>query len=618
MTDYQKRIGLIGLSGMLAVLLLCKFCLSVGEASALDFSNTVLVGQIEELEGSRATLQLGRLRVQTPPAKPDDDDKPGESEPPVKPGNGEETPDKPDEKTDGSERVMQLQNQGRAQATTIPQTMENPSTSVLLLSNDTEAKGDEAGADKPNELYSFESDEDSLTLDLAGVEIKVEEPLKTRSGSLAELAVGDVLEIEIGEQGMLLLVTVKNVAAQNALGQVEQGTAANLLTEDEVVRSETYTSKGDDENALRVSGASVSLEDVQVHKQGGASSNTENGDFYGMNAALLATDGALLTISKAEISSDAPNGNGVFSYGEGTVISINKSSIETLGDNSGGLQTTGGSTMNAVDVQVSTAGSSSAAIRSDRGGGTVNVIGGSYRSSGLNSPAVYSTADITVMNAELTAENSEALVIEGKNAIKLLDCQVSGQMSSTQGASSDESVHNVMIYQSMSGDAEIGTSEFSAQGGRITSQNGDMFYVTNTHCLMTLDGVELIDESESGGLLLRVCGNSGRRGWGVAGANGGQVELLAKHQHLAGDVQVDSVSTLSLQLTEGSVLTGAINIVENAAGGEAVPDNVSVSIADGCAWNLTGDCTISSLENAGTINFNGHTITLADGQVLRG
>lgn len=618
MTDYQKRIGLIGLSGMLAVLLLCKFCLSVGEASALDFSNTVLVGQIEELEGSRATLQLGRLRVQTPPAKPDDDDKPGESELPVKPGNGEEPPAKPDEKTDGSERVMQMQNQGRAQATTIPQTMENPSTSVLLLSNDTEAKGDEAGADKPNELYSFESDEDSLTLDLAGVEIKVEEPLKTRSGSLAELAVGDVLEIEIGEQGMLLLVTVKNVAAQNALGQVEQGTAANLLTEDEVVRSETYTSKGDDENALRVSGASVSLEDVQVHKQGGASSNTENGDFYGMNAALLATDGALLTISKAEISSDAPNGNGVFSYGEGTVISINKSSIETLGDNSGGLQTTGGATMNAVDVQVGTAGSSSAAIRSDRGGGTVNVIGGSYRSSGLNSPAVYSTADITVMNAELTAENSEALVIEGKNAIKLLDCQVSGQMSSTQGASSDENVHNVMIYQSMSGDAEIGTSEFSAQGGRITSQNGDMFYVTNTHCLMTLDGVELIDESESGGLLLRVCGNSGRRGWGVAGANGGQVELLAKHQHLAGDVQVDSVSTLSLQLTEGSVLTGAINIVENAAGGEAVPDNASVSIAEGCAWNLTGDCTISSLENAGTINFNGHTITLADGQVLRG
>ncbi len=620
MTDYQKRVGLLGLAGVTALLLLCKFCIPVGEASVQDFSNSVLAGQIEEIEGSRVTLRLGQLRVQKPPAKPDDDDGPAEEggEPPAKPEGEEpqgEPPAKPDE---GAGRTMQLQSQGKAQPMTIPPTVENPETSILLLNNETEAKGQAAGADKPNELYSFEPGENSLTLDLAGVEIDVEEPLQTRRGSLAELAVGDVLEIEVGEQQMVLLATVKNVMSGDEPGQVEQGTAANLLAEDGVWRSETYTSSGDDENALRVAGASVSLENVRVRKKAGASSSTENGDFYGLNAALLATDGALLTISQADITSDAPNGNGVFSYGEGTVISINKSSIETLGDNSGGLQTTGGATLNAVDVQVSTAGNSSAAIRSDRGGGTVNVIGGAYRSSGLNSPAVYSTADITVMNAELTAENSEALVIEGKNAIKLLDCQVSGQMSSTLGASSDENVHNVMIYQSMSGDAAVGTSEFSAQGGRISSHNGDLFYVTNTHCLLTLDGVELLDESEAGGLLLRVYGNSGRRGWGTAGANGGQVELLAKHQHLQGDVEVDSISTLDLQLTEGSVFTGRINIVENAAGGQPVPDNVSVSIAEGCAWNLTGDCTISSLENAGTVNFNGHTITLANGQVLRG
>lgn len=607
MTDYQKRLGLLGLAGVTALLLLCKFCISVGEASVQDFSNSVLIGQIEEIEGSRVRLQLGQLRVQRPPSKPDDDQ-----------NDDDEPPTPPDGEPAEGGRTMQLQSQGKAQPTTIPRTVKDPETSILLLNNETEAKGEAAGADKPNELYSFEPGENSVTLDLAGVDIDVEEPLHTRRGSLAELAVGDVLEVAVGERQMLLLVTVKNVTSGDEPGQVEQGAAANLLAEDGVWRSETYTSSGDDENALRVSVASVSLEDVLVRKMGGDSSSTENGDFYGLNAALLATDGALLTINKSEISSDAPNGNGVFSYGAGTVISINKSSIETLGNNSGGLQTTGGATMNAVDVQVSTAGNSSAAIRSDRGGGTVNVIGGSYRTSGLNSPAAYSTADITIMNAELVAENSEALVIEGQNSIKLLDCQVSGQMSSTQGASSDENVHNVMIYQSMSGDAAIGTSEFSAQGGRICSRNGDLFYVTNTHCLMTLDGVELIDESEAGGLLLRVCGNSGRRGWGTAGANGGQVELLAKHQQLAGDVEVDSISTLSLQLTEGSVLTGSINIVENAAGGAAVLDNVSVRIEEGCAWNLTGDCTISSLENAGTINFNGHTITLANGQVLRG
>jgi len=52
-------------------------------------------------------------------------------------------------------------------------------------------------------------------------------------------------------------------------------------------------------------------------------------------------------------------------------------------------------------------------------------------SKGYNSPAVYSTADITVSNAELTSNNSEALVIEGKNSIKLNNCDVSGNMSST-------------------------------------------------------------------------------------------------------------------------------------------------------------------------------------------
>lgn len=36
----------------------------------------------------------------------------------------------------------------------------------------------------------------------------------------------------------------------------------------------------------------------------------------------------------------------------------------------------------------------------------------------------------------------------------------------------------------------------------------------------------------------------------------------------------------------------------------------------GAVWNLTGDCTITSLVNHGMINFNGHTITLANGTVF--
>ena len=399
-------------------------------------------------------------------------------------------------------------------------------------------------------------------------------------------------------------------------GEVTQGTSANTISEDTAVTGTSYSSTGDGENALRVDGAAVTLDGITVDKRAGATSNTEDGDFYGMNAALLATNGATVTIKNATVNSSAQNGNGVFSYGSGTTVNISDSTITTSADNSGGIQTTGGGTTNAENLTVTTSGNSSAAIRSDRGGGTVHVTGGSYTSNGYNSPAVYSTVAITVKNAKLTANNSESLVIEGKNSIALENCTVSGNMSSTKGSSSLENVHTVMIYQSMSGDADVGTSEFSMTGGSLIGKNGDLFYITNTHCILTLSGVTLKNEDPDG-YLLRVVGNSASHGWGTAGSNGAQVEFTADAQTLEGNILVDTISTLDLTLQNGSSFTGTINIVDNAEGGAAVSDNAVVTIGSGCTWTLTGDCTITSLINNGTINFNGYTITLADGTVLR-
>ena len=371
-----------------------------------------------------------------------------------------------------------------------------------------------------------------------------------------------------------------------------------------------------DENALRIDNATVTLDGITVDKSAGATSSTENGDFYGVNAALLATNGATVTIKNANVASSAQNGNGVFSYGSGTTVNISDSTITTTADNSGGIQTTGGGTTNASNLTVDTSGNSSAAIRSDRGGGTVNVDGGSYTSNGYNSPAVYSTAAITVKNATLTANNSEALVIEGQNSIDLEDCTVSGNMSDTKGTSSDENVHNVMIYQSMSGDADVGTSSFSMTGGNLTSNNGDMFYITNTDCTLSLSGVDIVNK-DSDAYLMNITGNSASHGWGTAGANGAQVTFTADVQTLEGDIRVDSISTLNMTLSRNSTFTGTINIDENEEGGEAVSDNAVVTIEEGSTWTLTGDCTITSLTNNGTINFNVYTITLADGTILK-
>ena len=575
-----------------------------------DYSNQTITAKVTSIDGSSVDLQVGELNLpempeggemQTPPDGNGAQDSDGQS------SDAQTPPEKPDDNGNGAQG-----SDGQSSDTQTPPEMP-----------------DGGGMD------FFTAGDDTLTLDFADTEILVENGNDTEEGSLDDIAADSILSIEFDENGDVAQVTVlstqpggmgapdgnKGPGGNGAPGgfggsqEVTQGDAATTISEDSTVSDETYASTGDDENALRVDGATVTLDGITVDKSSGSSSNTENGDFYGMNAALLATDGADVTISGATVTSSAQNGNGVFSYGEGTTVTISDSTITTTADNSGGIQTTGGATTNASNLTVDTSGNSAAAIRSDRGGGTVNVTGGTYTSNGYNSPAVYSTATISVSDATLTANNSEALVIEGQNSITLDNCDVSGNMSDTEGTSSDENVHNVMIYQSMSGDAEVGTSSFTMNGGTLASNNGDMFYVTNTHCTIDLSGVTLTN-NDTDAYLLNVTGNSASHGWGSAGSNGAQVEFTADDQTLEGNIIVDSISTLDLTLSGSSTFTGTVNIVDNADGGTAVDDNAVVTVEEGSTWTLTGDCTVTSLTNNGTIDFNGYTITLADGTVL--
>ena len=616
----MKRMISLCCAGLMAFSLAACGSQNATSSTSTPQVTSSVVGKITALDGTTATLQLGELTENQPGdppsqdgTQPSGDNAKGDSSasgqtqtPPEKP-EGESSSDSstqtPPAKPDGQDN-----NQSSS---------DNQHSTAGQNAPPSDGQGPAPGS-------TFTAGEETTTVDLSGAAVTKESQDSTTDASLSDLAVGDVIEVTMGDDNTATAVVIKSIGGApggapggSDSGEVDQGTSVNTVDKDTEASSTTYTSDGDDENALRVTGATATLNGVTVNKSGGASSNPGNGDFYGTNAALLATDGATVTIKDATITSNAQGGNGVFSYGKGTTVNISDSTITTQKDNSGGIQTTGGGTTNATNLTVETNGNSSAAIRSDRGGGTVNVEKGTYTSKGYNSPAVYSTADITVKNATLTAENSEALVVEGKNSITLENCDVSGNMSDSKGTSSSENVHNVMIYQSMSGDAETGTANFSMTGGTLTSNNGDQFYVTNTDCNITLSGVPLVNK-DSHGKLLRVTGNSATRGWGTAGKNGAQVTFTADAQTMEGDIEVDSISTLDLTLKNNSTFTGAINIVDNADGGTAVENNAVVTIEKGSKWVLTGDCTITSLTNNGTIDFNGHTITLADGTVLKG
>ena len=474
--------------------------------------------------------------------------------------------------------------------------------------------GDNSGNGAPGEApggSSFEASGESITFTLTDdTAITLEYLQGSGEGNADDIAVGSVLEVVLDEDNQAVSVTVRNLNAGGGFGgsgEVTNGTSANTITEDTEVDSETYTSTGDDENALRVDGATVTLKDITIEKTAGSSSNTEDGDFYGLNAGLLVLNGATATITGATVNTSVTNGNGVFSYGEGTVVNISDSTIRTTENNSGGIQTTGGGTMNAANLDVETQENSAAAIRSDRGGGTVNVDGGSYVTNGTGSPAIYCTADISVSDATLTANASEGVVVEGKNSVALTDCEVTGNMSNTYNGDSDENIHCIMIYQSMSGDADVGEATFSAEGGSITAKTGDMFYITNTDCEITLKDVAFTLAND---VFLRVEGNSSSRGWGTEGANGGDVTLTADSQEFAGNILVDEISSLALTMKNGTSYEGAIN--PDGDGG-----TVDVTLDDDSTWTLTGDSYITSFDgDTSNITANGYHLYVNGEQVL--
>ena len=319
----------------------------------------------------------------------------------------------------------------------------------------------------------------------------------------------------------------------------ESGTASTTISAD----GKTYTNSADGEHVIEADGETATYSNITVKKTG--DSDGDESDFYGKNSAIYAKNSANLTLK---------------------------------------------------NITIHTTGNSSAAIRSDRGGGTVNVTKGTYTTDGKGSPVIYSTADITVSDATLTSTSSQGVVVEGKNSVTLNNVDLTAD-NNTKNSDKSDTYQAVMIYQSMSGDADEGTASFTMKGGSLTNKNGDVFFVNNTAATITLEDVD-IENEDSDGVFLR----AEAAGWGTEGQNGGDVTLTATDQDIEGDIIVDDVSALDMTLTDGSTFTGAINSDEEAG-------EVNVTISADSTWNLTDDSYITSLNaNDDSINLNGYTL----------
>ena len=440
---------------------------------------------------------------------------------------------------------------------------------------------------------------------------------------LSDIQEGDIVAITTDDDENALTIKVQSTdmgggqgGPGGAPGGQSQGVdsydTANTYDSDTEVSDTSLESTGTDENAALVSsGANVTFNNIDITRNSSDSTGGDNSSFYGVGAALLATDGNAY-VKGGTVTTDAAGGAGLFAYGDGTVYAAD-TTIKTTQDTSGGIHAAGGGKLYAWDLNVETDGESAAAIRSDRGGGTMVVDGGTYTSNGVGSPAVYCTADIAVKDATLTANGSEAVCIEGLNSLHLFNCDLTGNMSDL---SQNDSTWTVILYQSMSGDSEVGNSTFQMDGGTLTSKNGGVFYTTNTESDITLKDVDITYNNDNE-YFLRCTGNNNERGWGESGANGADCDFTAISQDMEGSVIWDTISQLDFYMTDGSNLTGAI-IDDESFAGNGGDGYCNVYVSDDSTWTVTGDSTVSKLSNAGTIvDDSGKTVTVkgTDGTV---
>ena len=369
--------------------------------------------------------------------------------------------------------------------------------------------------------------------------------------------------------------------------------------------SENYIASNIDESVILVkNGGNATITNVTIKKSGGDSSNTENSEFYGINAGILVTKNSTATINDSQISTNAEGSNAIFSTGTDSKIYVNNSNITTAGSRSArGLDATYGGYIEADNITIKTQGSSCATLATDRGEGTVIAKNSDLETNGTGSPIIYSTGNISISNTTGIANNSQMVVIEGKNSANIekstLKCNGNGNRNNVDNC-------GMMIYQSMSGDAGEGTGTLTASDSTLEInfdsnyyKSAPFFFITNTQAIINLKNCIMKYGSD---LLLKIQGTSE---WGKSGSNGGNVVLNADSQILNGNIELDNISSLDINLKNGSILSSAINNSNTAKSVKLYLDNSS-------KFELSGDTYITNLSNEDSSNnniiFNGYKL----------
>lgn len=371
-------------------------------------------------------------------------------------------------------------------------------------------------------------------------------------------------------------------------------TGTSVISENKTLEHQRFDNTTSDQNAFIGKNKAIITIDSSVFDKQGNTTNDDNSNFRGQNAVVLGIEGSQTSIKNSNITSNSIGSNAVFATGEGSIINVENTNIHTKGDSSRGLDATYKGTVNGKNLTITTEGAHSATLATDRGEGTITAEAAKLTTSGAGSPVIYSTGNITANSINGVANKSEIGVVEGKNSITLTNSNVTGYHDNA-----------FMLYQSFSGDAESGIARLKAENNTLTTHGtGAFIYVNNTTAEVDLTANIIVMPNTT--TLVKAAADSR---WGKDGENGGHLTLRASNQELNGNIVADSISTVALNMTNGSSLVGAVN-TDNTA------KEITMKLSKDSTWTLTGDSYVKSLTNEDTtgsnIHLNGYKLVVAD------
>ena len=354
------------------------------------------------------------------------------------------------------------------------------------------------------------------------------------------------------------------------------------------VSGQTYTSTNSDENAVQVTGGTLTMTDCTILKSAGDTEDSDGSSFYGINSAVYAGgSNAVINMTGGTITTTAKGANAIMAYNGGTVY-VSDVVINTTENLSRGIHATGGGVIVANNLTITTAGTNCSVIATDRGGGTVTVTEGSYVTTGRDCAVVYSTGTITATDISGSSSQGEIGVIEGSNSINLYNCNL------TSGSSK----RGLMVLQSGSGDSEGYNGVVNIDGGTMTLTDESAPFIevpTNITATITLNDVTLDVPSD---VLMLVNYNTS---WSTYGGTGNLVLTTDSEATYSGAVKADKYSTATVTVGSGVTWNGAIDTDNEAAA-------TSVSVSG--TWVLTADSYVDALtiEAGGSVDTNGYSL----------